>query len=74
MNTSGEIPFTNANWFSEPIGTVEAQCRYRGPRVQGYVKGDRFISIEPLPEIPTPGQSIVFYKGEEVFGGGIIRR
>ena len=70
--TSGEISFTNENWFSESSGVVDAQYRYRGPRVQGYLGEGRFSSITPLPEIPTPGQSIVFYRGGELIGGGII--
>ncbi len=71
-NVSGEISFSNANWFTEPIGAVEAQYRYRGPRVQGYIKENSFVSSELLPEIPTPGQSIVFYQKNELVGGGII--
>lgn len=71
-NASGEIPFSTANWFIEPTGPVEAQYRYRGPRIQGHIKENSFISSERLPEIPTPGQSIVFYKKNELVGGGII--
>ncbi|MCX6787814.1 MAG: tRNA 2-thiouridine(34) synthase MnmA [Candidatus Kaiserbacteria bacterium] len=70
--TSGEILFTDANWFSESSGVVDAQYRYRGPRVQGHLGNGRFISVIPLPEIPTPGQSIVFYCSGELIGGGII--
>ncbi len=67
-----EIPFGNANWFSEPTGVIEAQYRYRGPHVRGSVVGGLFTSTEPLPEIFTPGQSIVFYHNDELVGGGII--
>lgn len=71
-STVQTIHFTNANWFSEPILVTEAQYRYRGPRVKGYVAGEVFVSSEPLPEIPAPGQSIVFYQDDELAGGGII--
>lgn len=71
-DTSKEISFTNANWFNESGGVVEAQYRYRGPRIQGRIEESRFINSEPLPEIPTPGQSIVFYRDGELIGGGII--
>jgi tRNA-specific 2-thiouridylase len=67
-----EVRFTDANWFDEPARVTEAQYRYRGPRCAGRVEGDRFISPELLPELPAPGQSIVFYQGDELFGGGII--
>lgn len=67
-----EIPFTDANWFGESIRSTEAQYRYRGPRVSGRVLGNIFVSSEPLPEIPAPGQSIVFYDSGELIGGGII--
>ena len=50
----------------------EAQYRYRGPRVQGHVEKNRFISAVPFTEIPAPGQSIVFYHSGELVGGGII--
>lgn len=71
---SREISFTDANWFSE-LGTgnrVAAQYRYRGPLVHGYIDASRFVSDSVLPEIPTPGQSIVFYASDELVGGGII--
>ncbi|MBI2096507.1 MAG: tRNA 2-thiouridine(34) synthase MnmA [Candidatus Taylorbacteria bacterium] len=67
-----EVRFTDANWFCEPTGELEAQTRYRGERCAGRVENSRFISAAPLPEIPVPGQSIVFYRGEELVGGGII--
>jgi len=74
MRTPAEqnISFIDANWFDESIFVTEAQYRYRGPRVQGHVAGNIFVSSEPLSEIPAPGQSIVFYKNNEFIGGAII--
>lgn len=71
-----EIKFKDANWFSEPIGELEAQMRYRGPRIAVEVRKvtpyEGNASPYGLFEIPAPGQSIVFYKGDELVGGGII--
>lgn len=67
-----EIVFDSTNWFDDESTVTEAQYRYRGPHIRGHINGDRFICAEPLPEIPAPGQSIVFYHGDELIGGGII--
>jgi len=70
--TIKEISFTDANWFSESERVTEAQYRYRSPHIIGRIEEDRFVSAEPLPDIPAPGQSIVFYRNEELIGGGSI--
>ena len=68
-----EILFTDANWFIEPVNVIEAQYRYRGPRIRGHIEKNRFITSELFPEIPAPGQSIVFYDHiRKLAGGGII--
>jgi len=67
-----KILFTDENWHGSPDEVTSAQTRYRGPRCAGRVNGDRFISDSPFSEIPAPGQSIVFYKNDELVGGGII--
>jgi len=66
------IQFRDANWFSESARATEAQYRYRGERVAGCVEDGRFVSARRLPEISAPGQSIVFYRDDELVGGGII--
>ncbi|MEK7144743.1 MAG: aminomethyltransferase beta-barrel domain-containing protein, partial [Patescibacteria group bacterium] len=67
-----EIQFTDVNWFNEPAIATEAQYRYRGIRVTGHITDNRFIITVPLLETPAPGQSIVFYRADELIGGGII--
>jgi len=67
-----EIFFRESNWFLSPSTVTHAQYRYRGPRVEGVVVGDRFVSAVPLSEAPAPGQSVVFYKGQDIAGGGTI--
>lgn len=70
--TGTTITFTDANWHRNPQVATEAQYRYRGPRVKGRVTGNAFVSDETLPDMPAPGQSVVFYAGGELVGGGII--
>ncbi|MBU6490575.1 tRNA 2-thiouridine(34) synthase MnmA [Patescibacteria group bacterium] len=75
LNPAGaflEISFTDSNWLHEPVGVLKAQCRYRGERISGRVEKGRFISAAPFLEQPVPGQSIVFYRNDELIGGGII--
>ena len=67
-----EITFEEANWFADPSTATEAQYRYRGPRVKGRVLSDQFVADTPLLELPAPGQSIVFYAGDKLVGGGSI--
>ncbi len=62
------IYFTDANWHQNVqhlVLNIFAQYRYRGPRIKGNVEGESFIPSEPLPDIPAPGQSIVFYRDDE---------
>ena len=75
------IPFSQANWHTEPGGELDAQYRYRGPRVHGQIKATVHVGTPtsylfepkvPLKETPAPGQSLVFYRNDELVGGGII--
>lgn len=73
VSSARTIHFRNANWFKESAQAVEAQYRYRGPRILGHIIENQFVvGGAVLAEIPTPGQSIVFYHGNELVGGGII--
>lgn len=68
-----EVHFQNANWFDDPSHVSTAQYRYRSPHINGHIGDGVFVSHQPFPEIPTPGQSIVFYgKDAKLVGGGII--
>ena len=50
--------------------------RHRAPRVPAHVVPRGPGEVEVLLEAPqyavTPGQSVVFYRGEVVVGGGVI--
>jgi len=66
---SGEPPL--------PGAAVEAKVRYRTPAAPAelYPQGEdaRVLFRDPQRAI-TPGQAVVFYRGEEVVGGGTIAR
>ncbi len=68
------------NWIGqkelEKPQKVEIKIRYNAPAVKGEIRprnGEviaRFF--KPIPAV-TPGQSVVFYRVDEVLGGGIIK-
>ncbi len=52
-----------------------AKVRYRSPETPAVVRvaGDKAEVLFKEPQRAlAPGQSVVFYQGEEVLGGGII--
>lgn len=55
---------------------IEAKIRYRSPAGEGTLvplsNGQVRISFDVPQRGVTPGQSIVFYQGDEVIGGGLI--
>jgi len=71
-----ELFFREANWLSGkspkfPLKAL-AKIRYRSKLVPVAIfKNNRVVFTKPQRAI-TPGQSVVFYKGEELLGGGII--
>jgi tRNA-specific 2-thiouridylase len=78
-----ELTASQLNWFKEPPFPIECEARLRhrqpvqkcvvtlchpeqseGPRVH--------VAFDEPQRAVTPGQSIVFYRGDEMIGGGII--
>jgi tRNA-specific 2-thiouridylase len=49
----------------------EVQVRHRGQALRCIVEGERVVLDEPAVGV-APGQSAVFYRGDEVLGGGRI--
>jgi len=73
-----ELFFNNANWLSGkppkfPLKAT-AKIRYRAKLTPAIVyKNQRAVFGHPQRAV-TPGQSIVFYRGQELLGGGVISR
>ncbi|MFA5133577.1 MAG: tRNA 2-thiouridine(34) synthase MnmA [Patescibacteria group bacterium] len=77
FKNSAEV--TDINWVAKskfPISCM-ARIRYRAPLEKCVVEKAGASSLKIKFSKPqraiTPGQSVVFYKGEEVLGGGIIK-
>ncbi len=51
---------------------VRAKIRYRGSLRSGILQKEKITFLSPQRAV-TPGQSAVFYNGEELIGGGIIK-
>lgn len=70
-----EVAFKSASWVSgkEPDFPlrVKAKIRYGHKEASGVLDKNKFFFNKPQRAI-TSGQSIVFYKGNEAIGGGII--
>jgi tRNA U34 2-thiouridine synthase MnmA/TrmU len=66
-----ETPLTDLVWADRPVtGAVEVQCSAHGEVRAGVLGDDRVVWADPQPMV-APGQSVVFYVGDEVLGGGI---
>ncbi|MBI1920856.1 MAG: tRNA 2-thiouridine(34) synthase MnmA [Geobacter sp.] len=78
LYTSG-LTASEVNWITPPAGeTVEASCkiRYRHspvPCTVTILHGNRVeVRFDSPEKSVTPGQAVVFYRGDEVLGGGWI--
>ena len=72
---ASDVTFVAGQPPSGPV-TVTAKIRYKSPETEAVLNpmGDGWAEIhflEPQRAV-TPGQAIVFYRGEEVLGGGLI--
>lgn len=69
-----EFEFRKANFLKkvELPFAAQVKVRYNTMAKKGLVKKNKVILDTPLYAI-TPGQSVVFYKGEELVGGGVIK-
>jgi len=73
---------SNLNWLNENIIPhffknkghllVDVKIRYRGKSKKAVLSKNGSLKFKNLIRAITPGQSAVFYKGNEIVGGGII--
>lgn len=71
------VSLTDGSWPADPF-PIEAVVRYRGQPVPATISldaagaGSATIDFEGDGPIASPGQAVVFYRGDEVLGGGTI--
>ncbi len=73
-----EVRIGGLNWFLDPSEAETVQVRYNGSPVPCEIEdaggGEvRALLSEPIMGV-APGQSAVFYRGDRVVGGGVVRR
>ncbi len=64
------------NWINKPMAfpvLVDARTRYRAPLQKAKLHKDGSLIFVKGERAVTPGQSAVFYKGNRVLGGGVIK-
>jgi tRNA-specific 2-thiouridylase len=79
--TSGGLMARSVHWLDAPSGAeleAEVQIRYRASAVACVIRqrDDQACELrfkEPVAAV-TPGQAAVFYRGEQLIGGGWIER
>jgi tRNA-specific 2-thiouridylase len=71
----------NVNWLRRFAATKAFEAavaiRYNHPGARALVTprdGSALVEFEKAQRAPAPGQSAVFYVGDEVVGGGIIEK
>ncbi len=73
-----EVRVGGLNWFLSPETAGSVQIRYNGSPVAceiEHVDGAEVVARLTAPVFGVaPGQSAVFYDGEKVVGGGVVRR
>jgi tRNA-specific 2-thiouridylase len=71
-----EAKIVNINWINKPEKfpmLIDARTRYRAPLQKATLYKDGKIVFKKSERAITSGQSAVFYKGQSVMGGGIIK-
>ncbi len=75
---AGQVRMVDPVWFESGEVRLEVKIRYRHPALPARLRmltGERAeIRFEHGGPAVTPGQACVFYRGDEVLGGGFIER
>jgi len=72
---ASDVTFTSDGWPAEPFDCT-AVVRYRGTEyaatVEPLAAGRAYVRFAEEPSAIAPGQAVVFYRDDEVLGGGTI--
>jgi len=75
--TADGVTMIDGRWPDGPFA-CDAVVRYRGTPSPAIAtvepNGEAAIRFTGEPPIASPGQAVVFYRGDEILGGGTIRR
>lgn len=70
--TVSELELSAVSWASEPVsGQVMAQYRAHGEAVTARLQGSTLVFDTPQESV-APGQTVAFYRGDQVLGGALI--
>ncbi len=69
---SNEVALASITWIQNPHTIFSAKIRYRTQEIKASIIKNKVRFLKPVRSA-TAGQSMVFYKGQTVLGGGIIK-
>lgn len=70
-----EMTVEEVNWLSEPAARAQVKYRHQTPSAAASLTPDGAlirVNFDAPQRALTPGQTAVFYQGDEVLGGGVI--
>ncbi len=73
--TANQLSWVSGQPPLEEINDITARIRYRSPEIEVSLdinQGNAEVQLKQPQQAVAPGQSIVFYRGDFVLGGGVI--